>query len=179
MIPHEHPPHYPEHLGITLTPPHYQANLGELYNLLIERGTLTDEDRFKINEHIINTIRMLDKLPFPEELAKVPQYASTHHERIDGNGYPRGLKGEQLELPDRILAVADVFEALTASDRPYKEAKTVSVALRIMNHMVADGHLDADVFRLMLQSGIVEEYARQHLSADQLDLRGFSEYLPG
>lgn len=178
LIPHEHPPHYPEHLGITLTPPHYQANLGELYNLLIERGTLTDEDRFKINEHIINTIRMLDKLPFPEELAKVPQYASTHHERVDGHGYPRGLRDEQLELPDRILAVADVFEALTASDRPYKDAKTVSAALRIMNHMVADGHLDADVFRLMLQSGIVEEYARLHLSADQLDIRGFSDYLP-
>ncbi len=179
LIPHEHPPHYPEHLGITLTPPHFQANLGELYNLLIDYGTLTAEDRFKINEHIINTIRMLDKLPFPEELAKVPQYASTHHERLDGKGYPRGLNREQLEIPDRILAVADVFEALTASDRPYKHAKTVSESLRIMNHMVAEGHLDGDVLRLMLLSGVVEDYARQHLSADQQDVHDFHEFLPG
>ena len=178
LIPHEHPPHYPEHLGITLKPPHFQANLGELYNLLIDYGTLTDEDRFKINEHIINTIRMLDKLPFPEELAKVPHYASTHHERLDGKGYPRSLDQAQLEIPDRILAVADVFEALTASDRPYKNAKTVSESLRIMNSMVKEGHLDKDVLRLMLLSGVVEDYARQHLSADQLDVRDFREYLP-
>ena len=179
LIPHEHPPHYPEHLGITLKPPHFQANLGELYNLSIDYGTLTDEDRFKINEHIINTIRMLDKLPFPEELAKVPQYASTHHERLDGKGYPRSLTGDDLEIPDRILAVADVFEALTASDRPYKHAKTVSESLRIMNRMVTEGHLDGEVFRLMLLSGVVHDYARQHLSADQQDVHDFHEYLPG
>lgn len=178
LIPHEHPPHYPEHLGITLSPPHFQANLGELYNLLIDYGTLTAEDRFKINEHIINTIRMLDKLPFPEELAKVPKYASTHHERLDGKGYPRSLGADDLDIPDRILAVADVFEALTASDRPYKHAKTVSESLVIMNNMVAEGHLDGEVLRLMLLSGVVEEYARLHLSADQQDVHDFSLFLP-
>ena len=178
LIPHEHPPHYPEHLGITLSPPQFQANLGELYNLLIDYGTLTAEDRFKINEHIINTIRMLDKLPFPDELAKVPQYASTHHERLDGQGYPRGLSKAQLEIPDRILAVADVFEALTASDRPYKTAKTVSESLGIMKNMVAQGHLDGDVFRLMLLSGVISDYAQQHLSADQLDVHDFQAFLP-
>ena len=112
--------------------PHYLGNLGELYNLSVSRGTLTTEDRFRINEHMISTIKMLESLPFPDELSKVPRYASTHHETMRGSGYPRRLSGDELSVPERILAVADIFEALTASDRPYKKAKTISEALDIL-----------------------------------------------
>lgn len=179
LLPHEHPPHYPEHLGIRMSVPSHRANLGELYNLLIERGTLTEEDRFKINEHIINTIRMLDTLPFPDELARVPHYASTHHERLDGQGYPRGLNAEQMEIPDRILAVADVFEALTAADRPYKDAKRLDEALAIMARMVQEGHLDAEVFALLLRSGVYLNYAHQYLASSQFAEIRIEDYLVG
>jgi HD-GYP domain-containing protein (c-di-GMP phosphodiesterase class II) len=115
-----HSVEYDPKLGIKMDVPHYLYNTGELYNLLIERGTLTAEDRFKINEHIISTIRMLDSLPLPDELAKVPQYASTHHETLIGTGYPRRLKADDLSVPERIMVLADIYEALTAADRPYK-----------------------------------------------------------
>ena len=176
LVPHEHPPQYDDHLGINMAIPRWRANLGEVHNLTIERGTLTSEDRFKINEHIINTIRMLDALPFPEELAKVPQYASTHHERLDGQGYPRRLSAAQLEIPDRILAVADVFEALTAADRPYKHAKTLSESLAIMKQMVADGHIDGEVFALFLRSGVCRRYVRQYLADSQIDIDDIEGY---
>jgi HD-GYP domain-containing protein (c-di-GMP phosphodiesterase class II) len=127
---------YAPELGINMDVPEHLYNQGEVYNLSISRGTLTDEDRFKINEHMISTIKMLESLPFPPELQNVPRYASTHHETMRGSGYPRKLPGEQLSIPERILAVADVFEALTASDRPYKKAKPVSVAIDILHKMV-------------------------------------------
>ncbi|EKF73513.1 metal dependent phosphohydrolase [Alcanivorax hongdengensis A-11-3] len=178
LLAHEHTTEYDPRLGIRMQAPEWRANLGEVYNLTIERGTLTPEDRFKINEHIINTIRMLDSLPFPEDLAKVPQYASTHHERLDGKGYPRQLTAEQLEIPDRILAVADVFEALTAADRPYKDAKTLSESLAIMKAMVADGHIDGQVFALFLRSGVCLRYAQHYLSESQIDVQDLDAYLP-
>ena len=115
---------YPPELGINMQVPEHLYNQGEVYNLSISRGTLTDEDRFKINEHMISTIKMLESLPFPDELKNVPRYASTHHETMKGSGYPRKLPGDQLSIPERMLAVADVFEALTASDRPYKPRQT-------------------------------------------------------
>ena len=177
LIPHDRPPSYPAHLGIKMTPPEHQANLGELYNLLIKRGTLTAEDRFLINEHIIHTIKMLDALPFPPELAKVPRYASTHHERMDGKGYPRQLQGDELEVPDRLLALADVFEALTAADRPYKDPNTLSQALTIMGKMVANGHLDPDAYRLFLTSGAYRQFAEQFLTPAQQDVTDISPYL--
>lgn len=176
-VPRYHSVDYPEHLGIKMPVPELLYHRGELHNLLIERGTLTAEDRFKINEHIVNTIQMLDTLPFPQELRKVPRYASTHHETLDGRGYPRQLTEEDLSIPERIMVLADIFEALTASDRPYKKAKPVSTSLKILYNMVQEGHVDADVFKLFLTSGIYMEYARRFLDSEQIDSVDISQFL--
>ena len=159
--------------------PAYLANLGEIYNLSVSRGTLTAEDRFRINEHMISTIKMLESLPFPEELSKVPRYASTHHETMRGSGYPRKLSGDQLSIPERILVVADIFEALTASDRPYKKAKTISEALDILHKMVEDNHVDRDCFELFVRDGVYLQYAREFLGAEQIDEVDVGRYLGG
>ncbi len=155
--------------GFKLEVPKYLYNFGELYNLSIERGTLTPEDVFKIREHIIMTIEMLEQLPYPDPLAKIPEYAGTHHETLRGTGYPRKLKGEHLSIPSRIMAIADVFEALTASDRPYKKGETLSKTLSIMASMVEEGHLDAALFVLFVRSGIYKKYAEEYLKTEQLD----------
>lgn len=163
--------------GIRMDIPEHLYNLGEVYNLSVSRGTLTAEDRFKINEHMISTIRMLEKLPFPADLARVPRYASTHHETLKGTGYPRKLAAQDLSLPERMIAVADVFEALTAADRPYKKAKTVSESIAILYHMVQDNHLDRDVFELFLKEGIYRDYAERFLAAEQMDEVDVKRYL--
>jgi HD-GYP domain-containing protein (c-di-GMP phosphodiesterase class II) len=169
---------YPPEFGIDMEIPAYLANLGEVYNLSISRGTLTAEDRFRINEHMISTIKMLESLPFPEELRKVPRYASTHHETMGGSGYPRKLSGDQLSIPERLLAVADVFEALTASDRPYKKAKPVSEALDILYRMVLDNHIDRDCFELFVREEVYLQYARAFLDPAQIDAVDVRKYLP-
>jgi HD-GYP domain-containing protein (c-di-GMP phosphodiesterase class II)/HAMP domain-containing protein len=153
----------------TLQAPELLANNGELYNLGVSRGTLNPEERYVINEHIIQTIRMLEALPFPPHLAAVPAIAGGHHERMDGRGYPRGLRGEQMGPLARMMAVADVFEALTAADRPYKAAKTLSEALEIMAAMVRDQHLDPALFALFVRSGVYRRYAQECLSPAQWD----------
>ena len=149
--------------------PHYLYNRGERYNLAISRGTLTEEERYKINEHIIQTIRMLERLPFPRHLRSVPEIAGGHHERMDGRGYPRQLTGQQMSVPARIMVIADIFEALTASDRPYKSGKSVSQALAIMANMVREQHIDPNLFTLFVSSGIWREYAARFLAPEQLD----------
>jgi len=168
---------YPTNLGINMDIPDHLYNQGEIYNLSISRGTLTSEDRFKINEHMISTIKMLESLPFPDELKNVPRYASTHHETMKGSGYPRRLSGDELSIPERILAVADIFEALTASDRPYKKAKTISVAIDILHNMVLDNHVDRDCFELFVREGVFLEYARQYLKPEQIDPVDVAKYL--
>lgn len=168
---------YDPKLGINMDVPESLYNQGEIYNLSISRGTLTDEDRFKINEHMISTIRMLERLPFPEELKNVPRYASTHHETMGGTGYPRRLPGAALSVPERLLAVADVFEALTASDRPYKKAKTVSEAVDILHRMVEDNHIDRDCFELFLKEDVYQQYASAYLDKAQLDHVDKERYL--
>ena len=168
---------YPPELAIDMDIPTHLSNLGELYNLSISRGTLTTEDRFRINEHMISTIKMLERLPFPEELKNVPRYASTHHETLKGTGYPRRLPGEALSIPERILAIADIFEALTASDRPYKKAKPLSVAVDIMSKMVADNHIDRDCFELFLTSGTYLRYAQAYLEQEQIDEVDIGRYV--
>jgi HD-GYP domain-containing protein (c-di-GMP phosphodiesterase class II) len=168
---------YDPRLGIKMDIPAHLYNQGELYNLSISRGTLTEEDRFKINEHMISTIKMLESLPFPPELQNVPRYASTHHETMRGSGYPRKLPGEQLSIPERILAVADVFEALTASDRPYKKAKPVSVAVDILHKMVLDNHIDKDCFELFIRDKVYMEYAEKFLPPEQMDEVDTEKYL--
>ncbi len=168
---------YPQEFGINMDIPEHLYNLGELYNLSVSRGTLTDEDRFKINEHMISTIKMLESLPFPDELKNVPRYASTHHETMKGSGYPRKLPGEKLSIPERILAIADIFEALTAADRPYKKAKPVSAALDIMYKMVLDNHIDRDCFELFVRDKVYLRYAKAYLPANQLDEVDANKYL--
>ena len=157
--------------------PELLYNLGEHYNLSIRKGTLTKEDRFKIQEHMVSTIKMLDSLPFPEELSKVPRYASTHHETLNGKGYPRRLYGHDLSIPERIMALADIFEALTASDRPYKKAKTINEAISILDKMVKDSHIDRHVFNLFLSSGVYLQYAKQYLSDEQIDTVDINTYI--
>jgi len=144
-------------------------NHGEVYNLSIQKGTLTPEERFKIEEHIIMTIKMLEQLPLPDNMKNIPEYAGTHHETMDGSGYPRRLSRQQLSIPARIMAIADIFEALTASDRPYKEGKSLSQALKIMGFMVKDQHIDAELFELFVQSGIPDAYGRQYLQPEQIN----------
>jgi len=155
--------------GFDMDVPEHLYNQGEIYNLCIQRGTLTPEERFKINDHIIQTINMLGRLPFPRELKRVSEWAGNHHEKLDGTGYPRRLGGDDLSIPARIMAIADIFEALTATDRPYMRPKTMSVALKIMATLRDSGHLCPDLFDLFLESGVWREYGEQHLQPDQMD----------
>lgn len=150
---------------------------GEVYNLCIEKGTLTQEERYKINEHVIMSIKMLENIPFPKELSRVAEYAGTHHETLIGTGYPRQLSDKDLSIPARIMAIADIFEALTASDRPYKKAKTLSTSIKIMSFMVKDQHIDLDLFKLFLSSGVYKAYAEEYLDPEQIDEVDISEYL--
>lgn len=141
----------------------------ELLNLKVRRGTLIDEERQIINNHVSVSIRMLDSLPFPKKMARVSEYAGMHHEKIDGTGYPRGLRAAQIPLPARILAVADVFEAFTAADRPYKSGKRLSEAMALLERMARNGHLDEEVCDFIVTSGLVGSYAREHLPVRQRD----------
>ena len=168
---------FDEKLAIKMSVPEHQANLGELYNLSVSRGTLTAEDRYIINEHIIGTIKMLEQLPFPPELANVPRFASTHHETLIGTGYPRKLTANELTIPERVLVIADIFEALTAADRPYKKAKTLSASIDILHKFALDQHIDMDLFELFLTSGTYLTYAEKYMKSEQLDEVDITKYL--
>ncbi|WP_028865174.1 HD domain-containing phosphohydrolase [Psychromonas aquimarina] len=165
--------------GFNMKTPQYRFNRGELYNLSIQRGTLTDEDRFVINGHMVHTIVMLSQLPFPKHLENVPVIAGGHHEKIDGTGYPRAVPAQELPVTARMMVIADIFEALTASDRPYKERKTLSQSIKIMSFMVKDKHIDEQIFKLFLSSGTYLQYARQYLLEEQIDEVDLSVYLDG
>lgn len=151
-----------------LQPGELKYNRGELYNLSIKRGTLNDEERFIINDHIIQTITMLNRLPYPDHLKHVPEMACGHHERIDGKGYPKGLAEDQLSVPARVMAIADVFEALTSSDRPYKKAKTLTESIEIMTDMAITGHIDPKLYILFLEQSLDKKYAELFLHQDQI-----------
>jgi hypothetical protein len=163
--------------GFKMDVPEYLYNRGELYNLCIRKGTLSAEERFKINEHIIQTIIMLKKLPFPDYLENVPEIAGAHHETMFGNGYPRKLNKADMSVSARIMAIADIFEALTASDRPYKKAKTLSQSLRIMSFMRDDKHIDPELFDLFLKSGVYQAYAEKFLHPEQIDAVDIGRFL--
>ena len=141
----------------------------EIRNLTIARGTLTSEERQTINHHIVATIKMLEALPWPKHLTKVPEYAGGHHERMDGKGYPRGLKREQMSVQARVMGIADIFEALTAKDRPYKRGKTLSESLKILGNFRLNGHIDPDLFDIFIRKKIYLRYAEQFLDPDQID----------
>jgi HD-GYP domain-containing protein (c-di-GMP phosphodiesterase class II) len=153
----------------------------EVYNLTIERGTLTPEERKVINNHIVVTVSMLEALPYPKDLKRVPEYAGGHHERMDGKGYPKGLTREQMSIPARMMGVADIFEALTSKDRPYKKAKTLSETLMILGKMKLDQHIDPDIFDLFMREKIYLKYAEKFLDPeqiDQVDLASIPGYVP-
>ncbi|WP_028453435.1 HD family phosphohydrolase [Chitinilyticum aquatile] len=141
----------------------------ELANLSIRKGTLTDAERQIINHHIEVTIQMLESLPWPRHLKNVPEYAGGHHERMDGKGYPRGLTREQMSVQARIMGIADVFEALTARDRPYKHGMKLSQAMTILARMVAEQHIDPDLFEVFLRDKIWLQYAETYLEPQQID----------
>ncbi|SEH36092.1 HD domain-containing phosphohydrolase [Magnetospirillum fulvum] len=179
-IPHETPVDVAryEAEGFKILPLENRYDLGEIYNLCIGRGTLTAEDRFKINDHIVQTILMLKALPFPRNLSRVAEWAGGHHEKMDGTGYPRGLTREQMSLPARMMAIADIFEALTAADRPYKKPKTLSESLKIMSFMAKDQHIDPDLWRLFLTSEVWQRYADEYLRPEQVDSVDLAALLP-
>ncbi len=141
----------------------------EVENLTIARGTLTAKEREIINHHIVATIKMLEALPWPKDLGNVPEYAGGHHERMDGKGYPRGLTREQMSVQARVMGIADIFEALTAKDRPYKRGKTLSESLRILGQFAQDGHIDPDLFEIFVRRKVYLDYARQFLDPGQID----------
>ena len=164
--------------GFRIDVPEALYNRGELYNLSIPRGTLTAEDRYKINEHIIQTIIMLTTLPFPKHLKQVPEIAGGHHEKMDGTGYPKRLSRDEMSPVARMMAIADIFEALTAIDRPYKKGKKLSEALGIMASMCRDQHIDPELFELFLRSGVYRDYAEKYLQPFQVDEVDPLDYLP-
>jgi len=141
----------------------------ELKNLSIRAGTLTAEERQVINHHIVATIKMLESLPWPRHLKNVPEYAGGHHERMDGKGYPRGLKGEQMSVQARVMGIADIFEALTAKDRPYKKGKTLSESLEILGKFSLNGHVDPDLFDVFVRKKVYLRYAEAFLDREQID----------
>jgi len=153
----------------------------EIKNLMIEKGTLTEEERTLINNHIIVTIKMLDQLPFPKHLENVPEYAGGHHERMDGRGYPKGLTREQMSWPARMMGIADIFEALSARDRPYKEGKKLTECLNILGKMSVDKHIDHEIFDVFVREKVYLQYADAYLTAEQIDevdhynIPGYSE----
>jgi len=163
--------------GFRVQEPEHLYNRGELYNLSIGRGTLTEEERYKINDHIVQTIKMLEALPFPRHLRAVPEIAGGHHEKMDGTGYPRGLRGDQMSPAARMMAIADVFEALTADDRPYKKGKNLSEALQIMVRMRREQHIDPELFELFLRSGVCLAYAQRFMHPEQIDVADVEPYL--
>ncbi len=154
---------------------HY--NQGELTNIKVPQGTINPKERQKINEHIITTINILKNIPFPAELSNIVEYAGSHHERIDGKGYPNGLTGEQMSIPAKIMAIADVYEALTAKDRPYKKPKKLSEVLKIMQEMKNTGHLDPDLYNVFIKRGVYLDYAKEYIDKNQIDDINPEEFL--
>lgn len=141
----------------------------EIENLTIRSGTLTQKERETINYHIVATNKMLEQLPWPKHLKNVPEYAGGHHERMDGKGYPKGLTREQMSVQARTMGIADIFEALTARDRPYKNGMKLSQAMKILANFKKNGHIDPDLFDIFFKQGVYQRYAEQFLESEQID----------
>ena len=141
----------------------------EVRNLNIAKGTLLPEEREIINDHIVITIEMLDQLPYPKNLRNVPEFAGGHHEKLDGTGYPKGLMEKEMSVQAKMMAIADIYEALTAADRPYKDGKKLSMAMRIMGFMKKDYHIDKELFEIFVKEGVYKKYAKDHVKKNQID----------
>ncbi|WP_216900827.1 HD family phosphohydrolase [Synechococcus sp. CCY 9618] len=155
--------------GFNLEVPELLYNRGELHNLSVGKGTLTREEIYKIREHMVHTIVMLESMALPPSMARVAEIAGGHHETLDGRGYPRGLTAEQLSIPARIMAIADIFEALTAADRPYKQGMPLSQSLAILADLRDRGRIDADLFEVFVRSGVYLSFAERFLAPGQID----------
>lgn len=142
----------------------------ETENLSITRGSLNSQERQTIQNHAAITYKMLSSLPYPKHLSRIPEIASSHHEKLDGTGYPRGLNEKELLIQARIIAIADIFEALTAGDRPYKNAKKLSEVLHLMDEMQKNHHIDADLYQLFIEKKIYLRFAQEYLSPEQIDV---------
>ena len=138
-------------------------------NLCIPKGTLLPDEREIINDHIRITIDMLEQLPYPKHLRNVPEFAGGHHEKLDGTGYPKGLKADEMSVQAKMMAIADIYEALTAADRPYKDGKKLSKAMHIMGYMKNDYEIDAELFEIFVKEGVYKKYADKHVEKDQID----------
>ena len=149
----------------------------EKENLKISKGTLSDEDRRIMNEHVSLSSALLNKLPYPNHLKQVPFYAGCHHEKLDGSGYPNGFRGDKLPLQARVIAIADVFEGLTAPDRPYKKGYALSKAIHILKNMVEDNEIDKDLFELFINKKLYLKYAKDHVDSSQIDQIDKKQYL--
>ena len=144
-------------------------NKKDVENLSIPKGTLLPEEREQINDHIRITIDMLEKLPYPKKLKNIPEFAGGHHEKLDGTGYPKGLKADEMSVQAKMMAIADIYEALTAADRPYKDGKKLSDAMRIMGYMKNEYEIDADLFEIFVKEGVYKKYAKKFVKKNQLD----------
>ena len=142
----------------------------EVYNLSIRKGTLTKEEIQIIKNHAQLSLDMISELPFPKRYKDVLNIACNHHEKLNGSGYPRGLSEKQISLEDRIMILADIFEALTASERPYKEAMKLSIVKKILNDMSLRGELDKDLIEFFFSHNIFKKYTKEELKNEQLDL---------
>lgn len=175
-------PHTPRdrHLfsrGFRVDVPQHRFDFGELHNLSVSSGTLTAEERFLSRAHVMHTLAMLELIPFPEGMRRIPEYAGTHHETLTGTGYPRRLRADELSIPARIMAIADIFEAVTAPDRPYRKPNSLSEAVGLLAEFRDRGTIDPELFALFLTSGIHLRYAEQYLNPDQIDSVDISRYL--
>ena len=149
----------------------------EVDNLCIPKGTLLPDEREIINDHIRITIDMLERLPYPKHLKNVPEFAGGHHEKLDGTGYPKGLKADEMSVQAKMMAIADIYEALTAADRPYKDGKKLSDAMRIMGYMKNDYEIDADLFEIFVKEGVYKKYAKKYVDKNQIDTVNNKEIL--
>lgn len=156
--------------------PESEFSQAELYNLKTRKGTINAEEREKINDHVKVTVSMLKALHFSQEFQNVIEYAGCHHERVDGTGYPNRLKGEEMSVPAKIMAIADVFEALTTADKPYKKPKKLSEVLRIMQEMKNSGHIDPDLYSVLINRGVYQEYAEGYMRPEQIDNINIENY---
>jgi HD-GYP domain-containing protein (c-di-GMP phosphodiesterase class II) len=143
----------------------------EMINLSIRKGTLLPDERSIIENHVVMTSKILEQLPFPEKLTNVPIYAGDHHEKCDGSGYPRGVTCDELPLQSRIMVIADIFEALTAADRPYRAPLKLSRALQILEFMMKDNHIDENIYNFFINNELLMEYARRELNPEQIDVK--------
>ncbi len=163
--------------GFRVDVPKHRLDHGEVHNLSVPSGTLTPEERFLSRAHVMHTLAMLELIPFPDGLKRVPEYAGTHHETLSGTGYPRRLSADELSVPARIMAIADIFEALTAPDRPYRKANSLSEAIELLAGFRDRGNIDPDLFALFLRSGIHLRYAEQFLRPEQIDTVDITRYV--